>query len=151
MTEKVGYTTNILSAFWIVDNLWAIAIVVLPCAAWSSAACTTFSEAESSAEVAYRKMLIGYFRGKRPGLTSSSSRTLGFRRRARAIAIRSATAEISQPKSEFVERTKISYVSDLQTTASPYRPPLFQNPYCGSIDIQSLMREQRILTWVTIG
>ena len=127
MTEKVGYTTNISSAFWIVDNLWAIAIVVLPCAAWSSAAWTTFSEAESSAEVAYC-MLIVYFRGKRLGLTSSSSRTLGFRTRARAIAIRSVTAEIGHPNPEFMERTRISYVSDLQTTASPYRPPPFQNP-----------------------
>ena len=44
--------THMVSAFWIVDNLWAMAIVVRPFAAWSRAACTTFSELESSAEVA---------------------------------------------------------------------------------------------------
>jgi hypothetical protein len=40
------------SAFWMVDNLWAMAIVVLPLAALSNASCTTFSDFESSAEVA---------------------------------------------------------------------------------------------------
>ncbi|KAI0246191.1 hypothetical protein BJV78DRAFT_1257146 [Lactifluus subvellereus] len=59
------------SAFWIVDNRWAIAIVVRPFAASSRAACTTFSEFESRAEVA-----------------SSSKRTLGLRRSALAIAMR---------------------------------------------------------------
>ena len=55
-----------------VDNRCAIAIVVRPFAALSSASCTTFSEVESSAEVA-----------------SSSSSTFGSRNSARAIAMRS--------------------------------------------------------------
>lgn len=59
------------SAFWIVDSRCAIAIVVRPFAARSSASCTTFSEFESSADVA-----------------SSSSRMRGFRSSARAMAIR---------------------------------------------------------------
>ncbi|KAI6044756.1 hypothetical protein EDC04DRAFT_2639393 [Pisolithus marmoratus] len=59
------------SAFWIVDKRWAMAIVVRPLAALSSASCTTFSEVESRADVA-----------------SSNKRTFGLRRRARAIAIR---------------------------------------------------------------
>jgi hypothetical protein len=48
-------TTDIRSAFWMVDNRCAMAIVVLPFAAWSKAACTTFSEFESSADVAWCK------------------------------------------------------------------------------------------------
>ena len=64
--------THIRSAFWIVDNRWAMARVVRPFAALSSASCTTFSEFESSADVA-----------------SSRSNTFGLRRRARAMAIRS--------------------------------------------------------------
>lgn len=67
--------TYILSAFWMVDNRWAMAIVVRPFAALSSASCTTFSELESSADVA-----------------SSSSKTFGLRSRARAMAIRSEHA-----------------------------------------------------------
>jgi hypothetical protein len=59
-------------AFCIVDNRCAMAIVVLPCAAWSNASCTTFSAVESSAEVA-----------------SSNSKTLGLRIRALAMAMRS--------------------------------------------------------------
>jgi len=46
-------TTYIRSAFWMVDNRCAMAIVVLPFAAWSRAACTTFSEFESNADVAW--------------------------------------------------------------------------------------------------
>ena len=45
--------TYIRSAFWMVDNRCAIAMVVLPFAAWSRAAWTTFSELESSADVAW--------------------------------------------------------------------------------------------------
>jgi hypothetical protein len=63
--------TYMQSAFWIVLSRCAIAIVVRPFAAWSSAAWTTFSLVESNADVA-----------------SSRRRTLGFRRSARAIAIR---------------------------------------------------------------
>ena len=48
-------TTYIRSAFWMVDKRCAMAIVVLPFAAWSRAACTTFSEFESSADVALSK------------------------------------------------------------------------------------------------
>lgn len=55
-----------------VDKRCAMAIVVLPFAAWSSAAWTTFSEFESRADVA-----------------SSNNSTFGLRKRARAIAIRS--------------------------------------------------------------
>lgn len=40
-------------AFWMLDNLWAMAIVVRPRDALSKASCTTFSEVESSAEVAW--------------------------------------------------------------------------------------------------
>lgn len=64
--------TYMQSAFWMVDSRCAMAIVVRPFAARSRASCTTFSEFESSAEVA-----------------SSRSSTRGFRRSARAIAIRS--------------------------------------------------------------
>ena len=41
------------SMFWIVDNQWAMAIIVQPLAAQSSASCMIFSECELSAEVAY--------------------------------------------------------------------------------------------------
>jgi hypothetical protein len=44
--------TYIRSAFWMVDSRCAMAMVVLPFAAWSRAAWTTFSELESSADVA---------------------------------------------------------------------------------------------------
>jgi hypothetical protein len=70
--ERQNRNAYILSAFWIVDNRWAIAIVVLPFAAWSRAAWTTFSELESRADVA-----------------SSRRRTFGLRSNARAIAMRS--------------------------------------------------------------
>lgn len=79
-----------ISAFWIVLNLWAIAlkvfrvsfkhstfrdeethIVVRPFAARSNASWTTLSDCESKAEVA-----------------SSKRRTLGFLIRARAMAMR---------------------------------------------------------------
>lgn len=63
--------TYIISAFWIVLRRCATAMVVRPRAAASKAACTTFSDSESRAEVA-----------------SSSRRTFGSRRRARAIAMR---------------------------------------------------------------
>mmetsp|Transcript_3194 Transcript_3194/g.7760 ORF Transcript_3194/g.7760 Transcript_3194/m.7760 type:complete len:109 (-) Transcript_3194:1614-1940(-) len=66
-------TTQILSAFLIVDSLCAITTVVLLvfCISSSSAACTIFSLAESRALVA-----------------SSSSSTAGFLIMARAIATR---------------------------------------------------------------
>lgn len=41
-----------MSADWIVDSLCATAIVLRPFAALSRAACTTFSDSESSADVA---------------------------------------------------------------------------------------------------
>ena len=62
--------TYILSAFWIVDSLWAIAIVVLPDATLSNAAWTTASEVWSKADVA-----------------SSNNNIFGFRISALAIAI----------------------------------------------------------------
>ena len=55
MFKKPGYIidpTYIRSAFWMVDKRCTMAIVVLPFAAWSRAAYTTFSEFESSADVA---------------------------------------------------------------------------------------------------
>ena len=58
--------------FWIVDNLWAVAIVVRPFAAVSSAAWTNFSDWGSRADEA-----------------SFKSDALGFRNKARAIATRS--------------------------------------------------------------
>jgi hypothetical protein len=63
----------IISAFWIVLNRCAIASVVLPSTdvALSIASCTRYSDSESNADVA-----------------SSRRRILGFRMRARAIAIR---------------------------------------------------------------
>lgn len=51
MSSQSAY---IWSAFWIVDSLWAMAMVVLPLAARSSASCTTFSELESRADVAWK-------------------------------------------------------------------------------------------------
>jgi len=50
--ERMSCTTHMQWAFWIVDNRCAMAIVVLPLAAWSRASCTTISEFESRAEVA---------------------------------------------------------------------------------------------------
>ena len=67
-----GRDAYMRSAFWIVDKRCAMARVVLPRAALSRASWTTFSDVESRADVA-----------------SSKSRTLGFLKRARAIAIRS--------------------------------------------------------------
>mmetsp|Transcript_14452 Transcript_14452/g.28545 ORF Transcript_14452/g.28545 Transcript_14452/m.28545 type:complete len:121 (+) Transcript_14452:210-572(+) len=66
-------TTQILSAFLMVDRRWAITMVVrlVFCISSSSAACTTFSLVESRALVA-----------------SSSSSTEGFLIIARAIATR---------------------------------------------------------------
>lgn len=73
------------SAFWIDDSRCAIAIVVRFLAAWSSAVWTTFSDSESSAEVA-----------------SSSKRILGSLTSARAIAIRS----FEKTKRQFLEEKK---------------------------------------------
>jgi hypothetical protein len=49
---NIKYSTHMQSTFCIVDSQWVMAIVVRPLAARSSASCTTFSESESSAEVA---------------------------------------------------------------------------------------------------
>ena len=46
-------STHMQSAFWIVDNRCAMAIVVRPFAAMSKASCTTFSDVESKADVAF--------------------------------------------------------------------------------------------------
>lgn len=50
--KTLRYMTYMQSAFWIVDNRCAMAIVVRPFAAESRAAWTIFSELESRAEVA---------------------------------------------------------------------------------------------------
>jgi hypothetical protein len=76
-------------AFWIVERRCAMAMVVLPLAAWSRASCTTFSELESSAEVA-----------------SSRSSTFGSRINARAIAMRSADPLVSLQHTIDGPRTK---------------------------------------------
>lgn len=52
-------TRTILSAFMIVDILWAIKITVLPCIAMSRASWTIFSDSESSALVASSRSRIG--------------------------------------------------------------------------------------------
>lgn len=70
-TTAPSASTQITSAFFIVDNRWAIVMHVLPCRALSNAACTTLSLSLSSAEVA-----------------SSKINTFGSRTKARAIAIR---------------------------------------------------------------
>ena len=51
-----GVATYMQSAFCIVAKECAMAMVVLPLAAWSRACWTTFSDAESSAEVAYYRV-----------------------------------------------------------------------------------------------
>mmetsp|Transcript_81269 Transcript_81269/g.169831 ORF Transcript_81269/g.169831 Transcript_81269/m.169831 type:complete len:96 (-) Transcript_81269:3634-3921(-) len=63
--------TMIWSESWMVLNRWAIVKVVRPALAVSRAACTTFSEVESRAEVA-----------------SSKRRIFGFLIKARAMAQR---------------------------------------------------------------
>jgi hypothetical protein len=89
-------------AFCIVDNRCAIAIVVLPSAAWSNASCTTFSEAESRAEVA-----------------SSKSKTLGLRMRALAIAMRSKEIRVVN-KGGIASTRKNTNVFDRQKVATLY-------------------------------
>jgi hypothetical protein len=94
------------------DNLCATANVVRPFAAWSRASCTTFSELESSAEVA-----------------SSKSRTLGFLKSARAIAIRSVTANYGHTR---IKQSKRTHAFDLPRAESLFRLLLFRSPCrCG--------------------
>ena len=74
-----------------------MAIVVRPFAAWSRAACTTFSELESRADVA-----------------SSSRRTLGLRRRARAMAIRSTRRYVSMHEPANCEKDRLTLLATRQ-------------------------------------
>ena len=85
-------TTYIRSAFWMVEKRCAMAIVVLPFAAWSRVACTTFLEFESSGDVAWEWKSTWGKRISRAcsARTSSNSSTPGFRNsEARAMTIRS--------------------------------------------------------------
>lgn len=92
--------TYIRSAFWMVDSRCAMAIVVRPFAALSSASCTTFSEFESSADVA-----------------SSSSNTFGLRSRARAMAIRSVNVRQNRTVVCTSERHTLLSPRELRTLA----------------------------------
>jgi hypothetical protein len=117
--------TYIWSAFWIVDNRCAMAMVVLPFAAWSRAAWTTFSEFESSADVAWNIGQISTTSCLRSKITSSNSSTFGFRSNARAMAMRSLGRKINRLSSEEVQT---AYVFVRQITVSPFHRPQCQSP-----------------------
>ena len=53
--------SRLMSADFIVDNLWAITMVVLCSISFSIAACTSFSDSVSNADVASSSINIGGF------------------------------------------------------------------------------------------
>jgi len=110
------FLTHMRSAFCIVESRCAMAIVVRPFAALSRASCTTFSEFESSADVA-----------------SSSRRTLGFRISARAIAIRS-TSSLQCQKSKSCYQIADTHAFALLTVGNPCHLLRYQTPCFMSVD-----------------
>jgi len=118
-----------LSAFWIVESRCAIAIVVLPLAASSSAFWTTFSELESRAEVAYEEKLASImcwnpqFTGDEPHPEEELWDFSTGHERWRCV--------LGKPLGQcFIGlRAKRAYVSDPQTTESLSLQPRYRNPW----------------------
>ncbi len=84
------FITKIRSAFWIVLNRCAIVTVVLFKDARSNASCTTFSDSESSADVAVWKLDMSIKKipiwNNAQNIPSSNNKIFGARIKARAMA-----------------------------------------------------------------